>query len=156
MSKKIHKVELYESRIVEAENGEFVEVKESKKVYPLFLTNYAMQKGRDLGYIESSLLEDFLKIQSETAHLDKDEQAAKAISILKEEKATKIIYLGYIGAVRDNAMAYEEFLERYHLSYPETLELYANLISASVGGENNGFSMGLNKSTQNASAKEKK
>jgi len=63
-------------------------------------------------------------------------------SMMDDQKITAVIYMACIGANRNFALSYEEFLIKYHADFAEKLQTYFNLIS------------GLKKSDQNAFAKE--
>lgn len=156
--KKIHSIELYNLKIVELENGEFADVKGDGKKYPLFITNKALQYGRDKGFIESSLIEDFLKIlqSQQGSEMSEEDKNIAAIKSLNEDKAIKIIYLAYFGAAGQNAMSYEEFLEMYHLDFTETFQLYAELVKSTFKENKNRFATGLEKSVAPIKSNEKK
>lgn len=132
-------VELKEIEIVEAENGfeqRFINIKK----YPAFLTNASIKKGYDLGLLESSLFEDLLKLKSletviNAAKAD-EEQALEIMGAFDEQKLISLIYLAVIGANRKLDLSFDEFLELYHLSFAETIQLYANLIMSFVSGPN--------------------
>lgn len=158
MTKKIHSLELYDVKIVELDNGEFAEVKDNKKRYPLFLTNKSLQYGRDKGFIETSLIEDMLKIlhSQQKPDMTNDEKNIEAIRSLNEEKAIKVIYLGYRGASPQNAMEFEDFLDKYHLDFTETIQLYAELVTSTIREGKNNFATGLDKFTEVPKAGEKK
>lgn len=144
-------VELKEIDIVETSEGfeqRFINVKK----YPAFLTNASIKRGYDLGFLESSLFEDLLKLKGlETIINASNAEEDKALEIMgafDENKLISLIYLGVIGANRKLDMSFEDFLELYHLSFAETIQLYANLIMSFISGDNS-FAKGLNASTKN-------
>lgn len=156
MAKKIHSIELYDTEIVEREDGSFEEMKLNKRRYPLFISNYSLQKGRDLGYIQSSILEDLVNAYSAMKSADNDEEAG--VQVLKEiqqDKAIQVIYLAHLGAAKSNAMEFDDFLQKFHLDFSETIQLYSELVQTSVQGNENNFAKGLQQSTPSLDSKEK-
>lgn len=156
--KKIQSIELYNLKIVELENGEYAEVKENNKKFPLFITNKSLQYGRDKGFIESSLMEDLLKVlqSQQNPDMSEDDKNIAALKSMNEDRAIKVIYLAYFGAAGSSAMSYEEFLDMYHLDFTETIQLYAELVASTFKESKNQFADGMVKSTATPKANEKK
>lgn len=155
MVKKIHSVVLKDIQFVEIE-GEFKEVVENEKKYPLFLSNHSLRRGRDLGIIDSSLIQDLLGLEKNVKGKEDDEAARSLLDDLSEEKMQNVIYLAFIGANPRSEFTLDDFLQRYHGDYTETLTLYMEILKSSIGDSNNNFAAGLRKSTKKPSSKEKK
>ncbi|UOE54918.1 hypothetical protein [Cytobacillus oceanisediminis] len=155
MVKKIHSVVLKDIQFVEIE-GEFKEVVENEKKYPLFLSNHSLRRGRDLGIIDSSMIQDLLGLEKNVKGKEDDEAARSLLDDLSEEKMQNVIYLAFIGANPKSEYTLDDFLQRYHGDYTETLTLYMEILKSSIGDSNNKFAAGLRKSTKKPSSKEKK
>jgi hypothetical protein len=155
LAKKIHSVTLKELEVIEID-GEFREVYKNEKRYPLFLTNHALRRGRDLGLIESSMMSDVLNMEKGFKGKQQEEAARETIADLSEEKMQNVIYLAFLGANPRTEYSIDTFLERYHNDYIETLTLYMEIISSSISSGDNKFSAGLKKATKKPSSKEKK
>lgn len=155
MVKKIHSVVLKDIQFVEIE-GEFKEVVENEKKYPLFLSNHSLRRGRDLGIIDSSLIQDLLGLEKNVKGKEDDEAARSLLDDLSEEKMQNVIYLAFIGANPRSEFTLDDFLQRYHGDYTKTLTLYMEILKSSIGDSNNKFAAGLRKSTKKPSSKEKK
>lgn len=151
---KVQKVELKELEFVEV-NSEFEQQFTNQKTYPAFLTNAAVKRGHDMGMIESSLWEDLLKIKGLESVVDEaDEEAAlQAMNTFDEQKLISVVYLAVIGANRQLSYSFEEFLERYHYSFEETIQLYANLLVNMISSSPNEFSKELTKATKKSKKK---
>lgn len=151
---KIQKVELKELEIIEVD-GEFEQKFINPKVYPAFLTNAAIKRGHDMGMIESSLWEDLLKIKGlESVVEGADEEAAlQAMNTFDEQKLIGVVYLAVLGANKQITYSFEEFLERYHHSFEDTIKLYANLLINMISSSPNEFSKELSKATKKSKKK---
>lgn len=146
---KIEKVTLKEIEIREV-NGEFEQVFYNEKTYPAFLTNYSLKKGKELGYIETSLFNELAKLSvMESAKNEKGELDPNALADFDEEKALQIIYLALTGANKSLEISYDEFLMTYHGGLEATLILYANLIGNLVSSDPNQFAKEFGMSTLN-------
>ncbi|MEY9972264.1 hypothetical protein ABH966_002638 [Lysinibacillus sp. RC46] len=150
---KIQKVELKEVEVVEVD-GEFEKRFVNTKVHPAFLTNAAVKKGYDTGLLESSLFEDLLKIKGlETLITQSDEEASlELLNAFDEQKLIAVIYLAAIGANKNLGLSFDEFLEKYHYSLTDTIQLYANLI-VGLMSESNEFAKVLHKQTKKSKKK---
>lgn len=155
MAKKIHTIELKELEFVEID-GEFREVYKNEKRYPLYITNHSLKRGRDLGLMESSMLADLLSLEKNTKGKKKEDAARSVIDDLTEEKMINVIYLAFLGANPQTEYSIDDFIERYHGTYIDTVTLYTEIISSTITGGENKFAAGLQKSTKKPSAKEKK
>lgn len=157
---KIHKLTLKESEIREV-NGEYEEVFFNEKTYPIYLSNYALKKGKEMGLIESSLFTDLLKMYSmksatdEEGNVNPESIDPSALASLDETKAQKVIYLAFLGGNKKIEMTFDEFLELYHYTVVETLELYMELIVGLIDDEPNKFAQGLQKSEGKSKDKKK-
>ncbi len=154
---KIQKIILKDSEIIE-QNGEYTQVFTNEKTYPAFLTNYSLKKGKEFGLIESSLFGDLLKMQGLEKLTNKNNQGVvnpDAFDSLDETKMLQMIYLAFVGANKNTNLSVDEFLEKYHYSLEQTMEIYMNLIMNLMESDPNKFAAGLNKST-NKSNKGKK
>lgn len=153
MGKKIHVLELKQIEVVEVD-GEFEQRFVNVKKYPVYLTNAAMRRGRDMGLIENSLIAEFSKLGAfqdlqgiELAGGENDFDKLEKLSGIDDEPMINVIYLAFIGANKSVKMDFEEFMELYHLDFTETLTLYVTLISESFSHDNN-FAAGLIGSTK--------
>lgn len=155
MGKKIHTITLRELEFVEIE-GEYKEVYKNEKKYPLFLSNHSLRRGRDMGLVRSSMINDLLGMEKSVKGKEDDDAARDLINDLSEEKMHNVIYLAFLGANPRSEYTIDDFLQRYHLDYTETLNLYLEILKSSVDGGNNKFAAGLRKSTKKPSSKEKK
>lgn len=154
---KVRKVTLKDVEIREV-NGEFEKVFANEKTYPVFLTNYALKKGKELGLIESSLFSNLLKMQGLEALAggqvkDLDPSIFDQID---ETKMQQVIYLAFIGANKNTDLSFDEFLEKYHDPIDETMELYMNLIADLVSTDPNQFAKGLQQSASKSRKNGKK
>lgn len=146
---KIQKVELKEVEAVEVD-GEFERQFTNVKVHPAFLTNAAVKRGYDTGLLESSLWEDLLKIKGlehlvSNSNEDDEESALQLMNAFDEQKLIGVVYLGVIGANKNLGYSFDEFLERYHNSLTETIQIYANLITDLLASSPNDFAKELSK-----------
>lgn len=155
MAKKIHSVVLKDLNIVEID-GEFREVYENEKKVPLFLTNHALRRGRDLGLIESSMMQDLLAMEPLVKGKKEDQAARDIVNEIPEEKMLNVIYLAYLGANPKSEDTMDDFLQRYHEDTASTMELYFEIVKSSVVNEDNKFAKSLQNSTKKPSPKEKK
>jgi hypothetical protein len=145
---KVQKVTLKDVEIRER-NGEFERVFVNEKTYPAFLTNYTLKRGKELGYIETSLFSELAKLQHlQDLEEENGELNLSALEGFDENKALQIIYLAVTGANRKLELSFDEFLEKYHDSFEKTMTLYANLIADLVASDQNQFAKGLKKSTK--------
>lgn len=152
----IQKITLKDLEIVEVD-GEYKKAYKNEKSYPAFLTNYALKNGKDQGLIESSLFSDLLKLQG----LEKLSSSQAAIDPavfenIDESKMMQIIYLAFKGANKNSELSLDGFLQKYHATFDETLELYMNLIMDLMAKDPNQFAAGLKKSTNKSRNKGKK
>ncbi|RHW38700.1 hypothetical protein D1B33_07450 [Lysinibacillus yapensis] len=140
---KIQKLTLKELETVEVD-GEFEARYVNAKAYPIFLTNSAVQKGYQLGYLTSSLISDLVKMLPYIQSGNEMEM----IGQIDETKMIRTIYLAFSGANKKEDLSFEEFIELYHLDFTETVTLFANIIADTVSNNNN-FAKGLQQSTKN-------
>lgn len=154
---KVRKVTLKDIEVREV-NGEFEKVFVNEKTYPIFLTNYALKKGKEMGLIESSLFTSLLKMQgleALTGGQAKDLDPS-IFDQIDETKMQQVIYLAFIGANKNADLTFDEFLEKYHEPIDETMELYMNLIFDLVASDPNQFAKGLQQSTSKSRKNGKK
>lgn len=157
MGMKIYSIELKDQEIVQVDGTEeFIATFKNKKQYPVFLTNYSLSKGHDMGLLKSSLLSDLLKLESVTKLDSEREQAEMIMQSIDEQKMLKVIYLAFKGANPSVDLSLDEFLQKYHANYQEKLELYMNIISAAIDSDSSAFAKGLKDSTQKIGTTEKK
>ena len=156
--KKIFTVELKETEIVQPEGStDFVEVVKSKQTYPVYLTNYAMARGHDMGLLKSSLINDLIKMKSVVdAEGSQEEKVANFMEQIDEQHAINVIYLAFLGANPKTEIAKDQFLQQYQATFTEKITLYLNILSAAVDADPNAFADGLAKSTAKAGKDEKK
>jgi hypothetical protein len=156
---KVRKVTLKDVEVREV-NGEFERVFVNEKTYPVFLTNYALKKGKEMGLIESSLFSDLLKMKGLEALVNNDPNLndidSPVFERIDETKMLKLIYLAFIGANKNIDLSFDEFLQKYHESIEYTMELYMNLIADLMSTDPNQFAKGLQQSTNKSTKNGKK
>jgi hypothetical protein len=154
---KVRKVTLKDVEVREV-NGEFEKVFVNEKTYPVFLTNYALKKGKELGLIESSLFTSLLKMQGLEALAKKqtNDLDPSIFDQIDETKMQQVIYLAFIGANKNTDLSFDEFLQKYHDPIEKTMELYMNLIVDLMSTDPNQFAKGLQKSTNKSTKNGKK
>lgn len=144
---KIQKITLKDTEIREID-GEFELVSFNEKTYPIFLTNYSVKKGKEMGLIEGSLVKDLFMAGTES-----DEELGEQFN---ENKMLSIIYAAFIGVNRGVGLSFDEFLDKYHGTFVETMELYNGLLEGLSDKPKNNFVAGLEKSTSPKKQNEKK
>lgn len=146
----IEKVELYDIEIVEIE-GEFKQIKRNEEVRPCLLTNHSLYVGKRDGLLETSLVNELYNVVSAFADSGVDPAKVKEedladygtemfknlAGVADEDKITKIIYLGLIGANPKLEYTFEEFILKYHGDFEEKMTTYVSLISTLVSKDNN-------------------
>lgn len=155
MAKKIHSVVLKELEIIE-NGGEYIEHYRNERKVPLFITNHSLRRARDFGIIETSMLSDLVALVQNTEGKKTQETTKAVLSDLSEEKMLNVIYVAYLGANPKATETIDDFVELYHGSYLETVQLYTDLITATVTGGDNNFASSLRKHTRKPKAGEKK
>jgi len=159
MGKKIYSIELKEVEIVSTNDEEFIEIEKNKRVYPVFLTNYALSKGYDMGILKSTLITDLVNIErnmKKTVEDSKEEQAGAILENIDEKKMLDVIFLAFVGANPRVAISQDEFLQQYHATFTEKVKLYFNIIASAVEADPNAFAEGLKKSQAKPDKNEKK
>lgn len=149
---KIVQIELKDLEIlIDEETGEYKKFYKNEKKYPVFLTNYSLSIGKDLGLTKSSLIGDILKLDG----IDSDDKATReeAHEGLDQTKMTKIIYLGFIGANKSIKLTFDEFIEKFHYSFEDIVEMYFTLVIALMSNDKNNFASGLLKSAKKPKGK---
>lgn len=154
---KVQKLTLKEVEVVEVD-GEFEKRFINAKTYPIFLTNAALQKGKQLGYLDTSLITDLVKLMPLAKRVKAvgvgeniDENTVQMMAEIDEQKMIHVIYLAFIGANRKEEKSFDEFIELYHLDFTETATLFMKLISDVISKDNN-----FAKSLEQSMKKEKK
>lgn len=140
---KINKITLVDVEIKEVD-GEYQKHYINETNYPAFLTNYALKKGKEMGLIESSLVNEVMNWSKGNT----EDQ-------FNENKMLPLLYLSILGAEPDIELTYEEFVRRYHYSLSDTMELYSDIVDSITESENN-FSRGLMNSTNKSDSSKKK
>lgn len=152
---KVHTITLKEVEVVKV-NGEYETRFINEETYPAFLTNHALQKGKDIGLIESSIFSDLLKFQA-LSGVNKGENAdLEALGKIDQSNMHKIIYLAFSGANPKEGLSYDGFLERFHDPLVESMQLYATLITDVINQDPNQFAAAFQKSTSNSGKDKKK
>lgn len=132
----------------------FERVFTNEKRYPVYLTNYALKKGKEYGIIDTSvfselaMMEDFVKKVDENGDLK-----VGSLRDFEEERIMKVIYVGFIGANPKADVSYDDFMSRYHGGIEDMLELYVKLLSSLVASDPNQFSKELEKATEKSKKK---
>ncbi|MEM5623986.1 hypothetical protein AAHB47_01380 [Bacillus wiedmannii] len=107
---KVQTVTLKDLEVVNVE-GVFETRFINETKYPAFLTNYALQKGKDLGLIESSIFNDLLKFQALDGMNKEGNTDLEALGQIDQTNMHKIIYLAFSGANPKESLSYEDFLK---------------------------------------------
>ncbi|MDM5237494.1 hypothetical protein QUF83_15315 [Bacillus cereus] len=144
------KVEIVKLKEVEVVNvdGYFKAIEKNHQTVPCFITNAAMQRGQSLGLIEQSLMQSLFKMK-DLANANPNNIDSNSLQSFNEIEIQKIIYLGCLGANKQFPYDFEQFIERFHYSFEETMKLYSKLISNVTTGQENKFAKGLANSTKN-------
>ncbi|HDX9612817.1 TPA: hypothetical protein ROY01_003919 [Bacillus toyonensis] len=148
------RVEIVKLKEVEVVNvdGQFKAVEKNHQTVPCFITNHAMQRGQSLGLIEQSLMQSLFKMK-DLANANPNEIDSESLQSFNEIEIQKIIYLGCLGANKQFPYDFEQFIERFHYSFEETMKLYSKLISSVTTGQTNKFAKGLANSTKTGGKK---
>ncbi|CAH2465102.1 hypothetical protein [Bacillus mycoides] len=143
------RVEIVKLKEVEVVNvdGQFKAIEKNHQTVPCFITNHAMQRGQSLGLIEQSLMQSLFKMK-DLANSNPNEIDSASLQSFNEIETQKIIYLGCLGADKQFPYDFEQFIERFHYSFEETMKLYSKLISNVTTGQTNKFAKGLANSTK--------
>lgn len=151
-SKKIQVIELKDMRIVK-EGEEYKQVFENEEILPCFLTNSAVKKGKDMGLLFSSLVADMMKLHG-FANAEFDSLPPELLENLDETEMQKVIYLGILGANKSRELTFDQFLDKFHYTFEDVLEIYMDIMQSLISSDPNAFAKGLKKSTK-ASGKKK-
>lgn len=144
---KIFQVNLKDIEILlDEETDEFKQFTKNEKKYPCFITNYSLKLGSDLGITKGSLVADILKFKGLKS--DNEEEQEKALQNFDQVEMQKVIYLGFLGANKNTEMNFDSFLEKFHYSFEETVDLYVDLITNLMSQDANKFAKGLKGSTK--------
>lgn len=130
----IEKVVLQKIDVVNID-GEFKEAKGEERIIPCMLTNYAVSQGKRIGLLKTSLVSELIDLASD-GNID-DLNTNSVAKNLDEEKCLKAIYIGCLGANKNLGLTYDEFLELYHGTFIENVELYVKLVSDLIKKDNN-------------------
>ncbi|MGU9541168.1 hypothetical protein [Bacillus cereus] len=152
---KVQKITLKEAEFVEVE-GEFEKRFINKKNYPAYLTNYALKKGQEEGLIHSSIIADIVKFQALDGLRDKDNKDLSALEQIDQTSIHKVIYMAFKGANPKEKLTFDDFLQKYHDSLAESMELYTKLVVDVISQDPNQFAAALKKSTNSGGNGEKK
>lgn len=150
-SKKIQVIELKDMRIVK-EGEEYKQVFENKEILPCFLTNSAVKKGKDMGLLFSSLVADMMKLQG-FANIESDSIPPELFESVDETEMQKVIYLGILGANKSRELTFDQFLEKFHYTFEDVLEIYMDIMQSLISSDPNSFAKGLKKSTKTSEKK---
>lgn len=143
---KISQVELKDVEFFIDEDGEAKSFSKNEKKYPCFVTNHSLDQGKNQGLTKSSLIADLFKLQGiESKNKDERNDAYQG---LDQTEMQKVIYLGFIGANKGEKLSFNEFLEKFHYNFEETIELYMDLVTNLISGDKNNFAKGLKDSTK--------
>lgn len=134
---KVLKITLADAEFIEVDDEYQIQYT-NEKTYPAFLTNYALKKGKEMGLLDTSLASELIS-WGQAGDKDLGER-------FDEDKMLAIIYLAILGANRNFELTYEEFLDRYHYSLFDTMEIYNELLN-SIAEQRNNFAEGFRRST---------
>lgn len=155
----IQKVTLKDLDIVERD-GDFVEEYTNEKVYPCKLTNYSLKRGKELGLLKQSLtasLFDFIPEESlKSAKSGSNVEVEITPDVIKnmdEIDIQRVIYLGLIGAKPTLELTFDDFLQKYHEAFEETMGIYMGLTEDFMNGQKNNFVKGLESSSKKGKKK---
>ncbi|KXY16169.1 hypothetical protein PDN49_08350 [Bacillus cereus] len=152
---KVQKITLKEVEFVEVE-GEYEQRFINKQNYPAFLTNYALKKGQEEGLITSSIIADIVKFQALDGLRNKDNKDLSALEQIDQTSIHKVIYMAFKGANPKEKLTFDDFLQKYHDSLAESMELYTKLVVDVISQDPNQFAAALKKSTSSGGNGEKK
>ncbi|MDY8162685.1 hypothetical protein [Bacillus thuringiensis] len=152
---KVQKITLKEVEFVEVED-EYEQRFINKQNYPAFLTNYALKKGQEEGLITSSIIADIVKFQALDGLRDKDNKDLSALEQIDQTSIHKVIYMAFKGANPKEKLTFDDFLQKYHDSLAESMELYTKLVVDVISQDPNQFAAALKKSTSSGGNGEKK
>ncbi|UPL43262.1 hypothetical protein MU858_21335 [Bacillus sp. PGP15] len=152
---KVQTVTLKDLEVVNVE-GVFETRFINETKHPAYLTNYALQKGKDLGLIESSIFNDLLKFQALDGMNKEENTDLEALGQIDQTNMHKIIYLAFSGANPKENLSYEDFLKRFHEPLVESMQLYATLITDVINQDPNQFAAAFQKSTEKSGKDKKK
>jgi len=125
---KIATVKLTDYEIVEID-GKFEKKLVSSVNVPAFLTNFSLNKAKNLGLIETDLIKDLVKMSGSS-------------NIPELDNIIPIVYTACLGA-NPKFMNYEDFLSKFNYEITEMYELWAELLQTMFGDEKNKFVEGL-------------
>jgi hypothetical protein len=151
---KIEKVNLKESEIVEID-GEYKLLLRNERTIPCFLTNYSLKRGKEMGLLDGSLISDVIKLVPLTKLQSRsiEDLDSDTFKDLDEVKMLSVVYVACLGANKDFALDFDEFVSQYHESFDTLVELYINLIAGLMQRDPNQFAKGLQKSTKKSKKK---
>jgi hypothetical protein len=151
---KIEKVNLKESEIVEID-GEYKLLLRNERTIPCFLTNYSLKRGKEMGLLDGSLISDVIKLVPLTKLQSRsiEDLDSDTFKDLDEVKMLSVVYVACLGANKDFALDFDEFVSQYHESFDTLVELYINLIAGLMQRDPNQFAKGLQKSTKKGKKK---
>lgn len=142
---KIETVELKEV-VFSDDDGEFKKVYTNRQQVPCFITNYAFKKGKETGLLEGSLVANLFKM--EKVNSKKQEEKEQAMENIDHIEMAKLIYIGCMGANKKIGLSFDEFLDKFHYTMEETMELYGMLVESLMTQNPNNFAKGLQQSTK--------
>lgn len=151
---KVQKITLKEVEFVEVE-GEYEQRFINKQNYPAFLTNYALKKGQE-GLISSSIIADIVKFQALDGLRNEGNKDLSALEQIDQTSIHKVIYMSFKGANPKEKLIFDDFLQKYHDSLAESMELYTKLVVDVISQDPNQFAAALKKSTNSGGNGEKK
>ncbi|MED2797369.1 hypothetical protein P4244_07135 [Bacillus thuringiensis] len=152
---KVQKITLKEVGFVEVE-GEYEQRFINKQNYPAFLTNYALKKGQEEGLITSSIIADIVKFQALDGLRNEGNKDLSALEQIDQTSIHKVIYMSFKGANPKEKLTFDDFLQKYHDSLAESMELYTKLVVDVISQDPNQFAAALKKSTSSGGNGEKK
>ncbi|MEC1778400.1 hypothetical protein [Schinkia azotoformans] len=116
----------------------------NEKKYPAFITNHSLKLGKDLGLTKSSLVGDLFKLQGLDSKNQED--IDNAMQSLDQTEMQKVIYLGFLGANKNTDLDFDGFLEKFHCTFEETIEIYMKLVTGLLTQDSNKFADNLKRS----------
>ena len=137
------KITLKEVEFVEVE-GEYEQRFINKQNYPHF-NELCFKKGQEEGLITSSIIADIVKFQALDGLRNEGNKDLSALEQIDQTSIHKVIYMSFKGANPKEKLTFDDFLQKYHDSLAESMELYTKLVVDVISQDPNQFAAALKK-----------